>query len=95
MTKVSALHKKWLDRAEYRQAYEAIAPEFALASAIITARRQAGLTQAELAERIGTKQPYVARLEAGTNNPSYKTLERIAEATGSRLHISFEPQPTT
>lgn len=94
MTKVSALHKKWLDGAEYRQAYEAMAPEFALASAIITARRQAGLTQAELAERIGTKQPYVARLEAGTNNPSYKTLERIAEATGSRLQISFEPQVT-
>ena len=94
MTKLSALHKKWMEKPEYRQAYEAMAPEFELASAIIAARTKAGLTQAELAERMGTKQPYVARLEAGTTNPSRKTLERIAEATGSRLRIRFDPQPS-
>ena len=94
MTKVRALHKKWMENPEYRQAYEAMAPEFELASAIIAARIQAGLTQEELAERMGAKQPYVARLEAGTHNPSYKTLERIAEATGSHLKISFEPHLT-
>lgn len=94
MTKISTLHQKWMEKPEYRQAYEAMAPEFELAAAIIAARTKAGLTQAELAERIGTKQPYVARLESGTTNPSHKTLERIAEATGSRLRIRFEPQPS-
>ncbi len=95
MTKLSALHKKWMEKPEYREAYEEMAPEFELASAIIAARSQAGLTQEQLANRMGTKQPYIARLEAGTINPSYNTLQRFAEATGSRLHISFEPQPAT
>lgn len=90
MTKVSTLHKRWSEDPEYRNAYEAMSPEFELASAIIAARLQAGLTQSELAERMGTKQPYIARLETGTNNPSFKTLERIAEATGLQLKISFE-----
>jgi len=83
-----------MEKPEYRQAYEAMAPEFELAAAIIAARMQAGLTQAELADRMGTKQPYIARLEAGATNPSHKTLERIAAATGSRLRIQFEPQPS-
>jgi len=82
-----------MNKPAYRQAYEGMAAEFELASAIISARSKAGLSQAELAERMGTKQPVVARLESGNSNPSYHTLERIAEATGSRLIISFEPQP--
>jgi len=95
MTKISTLHKKWMENPEYRQAYEAMRPEFELASAIIAARKKAGLTQAELAERMGAKQSQVARLEAGTTNPSRKTLERVAEATGSHLRIIFEPQAST
>jgi len=95
MTKISTLHKKWMEKPEYRQAHEAMAPEFELASAIIAARKKAGITQAELAERMGTKQSQVARLEAGTTNPSHKTLERVADATGSHLRIIFEPQAST
>lgn len=95
MKNVNELHEKWMNKPGYRKAYEEMAPEFELAAAIIEARSNAGLTQAELAERMGMKQPYVARLESGTMNPSHKTLERVAKATGSRLHISFELQPTT
>ncbi|MGZ8407473.1 MAG: helix-turn-helix domain-containing protein [Caulobacteraceae bacterium] len=56
------------------------------------ARSQAGLTQAEVAERMNTTQTVIARLESGRGKPSTRTLERFAKATGARLKISFEPR---
>jgi transcriptional regulator with XRE-family HTH domain len=90
--RVSDLHRKWLrnDRA-YRKAHGALEAEFSLASALIAARTQAGLTQAQLADRMHTTQAVIARLESGRVKPSTRTLERIAAATGMRLRISFEP----
>ena len=92
MTKVSALHNSWLKDPEYQAAYEAQRPEFEIASAIIAARSQANLTQEELATRMSTKQSLIARLEAGEQNTTIKTLNRIADATNTRLQISFIPQ---
>jgi len=77
---------------KYRKAYEALEDEFVMASAVIDARNRAGLTQKELARKMGTTQPVVARLESGRTRPSMRTLERLANATGSRLLISFQPQ---
>ena len=94
MARVSDLHKKWMKEPKYRKAYEALEEEFVLASAVIDARNRAGLTQKELARKMGTTQPVVARLESGRVRPSMRTLERLAEATGSRLLISFEPRET-
>ena len=91
MTKVSKLHREWAKDPEYRQAYDELAPEFALAQALIEARTRADLTQAELASRMQTTQSTVARLESGRVHPSTRTLERIARATGTHLRISFEP----
>ena len=91
MTRVVDMHKKWMKQPKYRKAYEALQEEFALASAIIDLRSRAGLTQKELARKMRTTQPVVARLESGRTRPSMRTLERLAEATGSRLLISFEP----
>ena len=85
------VHKKWLKDPAYREAYDSLAEEFALAAAVIEARSRAGLTQEELAERMGTTQPVVARLESGRIRPSTRTLERLAQANGSRLIIRFEP----
>ena len=56
---------------------------------MIIARRDAKLTQAELAERIGTTQSAIARLEAGRVSPSIATLQRYAEATGHQLRVGF------
>ena len=64
--------------------------EFALARAVIEARIAANLTQAQLARKMSTTQSAVARLESGKSLPSTKTLERLAEATGTRLRITFE-----
>lgn len=90
MTKVSDLHKRWMKEPKYRRAYEALEDEFALATAMVEARSRAGLTQHELAERMGTTQPAVARLESGRALPSTRTLERYARATGTRLKVTFE-----
>ena len=92
MARISDLHKKWRKEPKYRKAYEALEEEFVLASAVIDARNRAGLTQQELAKKMGTTQPVVARLESGRVRPSMRTLQRFAEATGSRLLISFEPR---
>lgn len=90
MTKVSDLHKKWMKNKDYRKAHEELAPEFALARALIHARITAGLTQQQLAQRMDTTQSVIARLESGRTRPSTQTLERLASATGTRLKISFE-----
>ncbi|HLI64146.1 MAG TPA: helix-turn-helix transcriptional regulator [Terriglobales bacterium] len=91
MARISDMHKKWLKEPKYRKAYDGLEEEFALAGAVIEARKRAGLTQQQLARKMGTTQPVVARLESGSTHPSLRTLQRLADATGSRLVISFEP----
>jgi ribosome-binding protein aMBF1 (putative translation factor) len=72
---------------EVRAAYDALAPEFEIAMELIQARARAGLSQAELAERMQTSQLAIARLESGQTLPSTKTLIRFAEATGSKIQV--------
>lgn len=91
MTKIKDLHKKWLRDDDYRKEYDALEEEFALASALISARSRAGLTQEELAEKMDTSQSAIARMESGRTIPSGTTLKRFARATGTRLRITFEP----
>jgi len=90
MTQVKNLHQKWVKNKEYRKAHDELAPEFALARAVIHARATAGLTQEQLAQRMDTTQSVIARLESGRTRPSTQTLQRLAVATGTRLRISFE-----
>lgn len=87
----SDLHRKWMKDRAYRREFAALEEEFSLASAMIAARAQAGLTQQQLAKRVRTTQAVIARLESGRVKPSTRTLERVAAATGMRLRISFEP----
>jgi ribosome-binding protein aMBF1 (putative translation factor) len=90
MTKLNDLHRKWMKEQGYRKAYDELAPEFALARAVMEARVAAGLTQEQLAQRMETTQSVIARLESGRARPSTQTLERLAAATGTRLRITFE-----
>lgn len=83
-TNLAQLKAKWSKDRAFADAYEALAPEFELARELIRARTKAGLTQAELAARMGTSQAAVARMESGRTLPSTKTLLRYAEATGCR-----------
>jgi predicted transcriptional regulator len=72
---------------EVKREYDALEAEFAIASELIRARVRAGLSQAELAERMGTSQSAIARLESGQTLPSTKTLLRFAEATRSKVEL--------
>jgi ribosome-binding protein aMBF1 (putative translation factor) len=83
--------QEWMKDPKFREAYDALEEEFALAEAFIRARAQADLTQEQVAERMGTTQAVIARLESGRVKPSTRTLERFAKATGTRLRIAFEP----
>src|SRR5882724_4032712 len=80
-----------LKRPEVKAAYEALGPEFELLHQMVKARQEAGLTQAQVAERMGTKPPAVTRLEAslssGKHSPSLATLRKYAEAVGCRLEV--------
>jgi len=90
MSRISELHKKWMHEPRYRKDYQALDEEFVIASAVVEVRNRAGLTQKQLARKMGTSQPVVARLESGRSQPSMRTLKKLAKATGSRLLIRFE-----
>ena len=83
---------KWRKDPAYRGAYAALDEEFTLAEALIEARSTADISQEEIAKRMHTSQPSVARLEGGKGNPSLNTLRKYARATGTRLKITFEPK---
>ena len=72
---------------EVKREFDALEQEFAIASELIRARTRAGLSQADLAQRMGTSQSAIARLESGRTLPSAKTLIRFAEATGSKVEL--------
>lgn len=78
-----------LARPEVRREYEGLKEEFEILDEILKARAEAGLTQAELAGRMGTTQSAVARLETamGKHSPSIGTLKRYASALGYRLQV--------
>ncbi len=85
------LSDRWKADPTFRREYDRIGPEMELAFQLAEARRRAGLSQAELAKRMGTSQSTIARLEAGRGLPSSRTLTRFAEATGARVRIQVLP----
>ncbi len=89
MTRIAELKKRLLANPEFRDEYEKADAEFSVIEALVRARTEAGLTQTELARRVGTTQSAIARLEGGSVSPSLATLRRYAEATGTRLEVSL------
>jgi predicted transcriptional regulator len=81
------LKARLLANPEVKAGYDALTPEFEISAELVRARLRPGLSQAELAVRIGTSQSAIARLESGQTLPSTKTLLRYAEATGSRFRL--------
>ena len=74
--------------------YDALAEEFALFDELLRARQHAGLTQSEVARRMGTKTPAIARLERNSGqrpSPTVHTLQRYAQAVGCTLEIRLRP----
>src|SRR4030066_1520368 len=91
-------HKAFLEKASkhrgFREAYDALETEYALAHEMLSARTRAGLTQEAVADPRGTTKSAVSRLEsAGKHAPSMTSLKRYADAVGCTLKIEFIPQP--
>ncbi len=89
MTEWKILRKELLSDPKVKKEYDRLAPRYAIISAIIHARNKKGLTQAQLAKRMGTKQSAIARLESGNANPSLRFLEKLASAMGFTLNIKI------
>ena len=74
---------------ELRKEYEALASQYDIIDAVIAARIEKRMTQAELAERVDTKQSNISRFESGNYHPSVEFLQKIAGALGKRLEITL------
>ena len=72
---------------KFRKAYQALQPKYDLIRAILDARLKHGITQAELARRVGTTQSAIARFESGAGNPTLEFLSKVSEAIGARLEV--------
>jgi len=90
--------KKLLNNPDVQKEYQSLEEEFSLFDQLLKGRMNAGLTQAEVAGRMGTKTPAVARLEAGGGNkkhsPSISTLRKYAKAVGCHLEIKLVENQT-
>lgn len=89
MTTLSEYKKKHPLKGEAKRAYERARREMGVGYLILKARAAAELSQAQLAKKIGTSQPTIARWESGAQLPSVRSLIRIAEATGFDLTLGF------
>jgi DNA-binding XRE family transcriptional regulator len=85
-----------LQNPAFRAEWEALQDEFAALDVLLEARRRAGLTQEQVAARMGVSQPALARVEASLgsrkHSPSLATLRKYAAAVGCKLELRLEPQ---
>ncbi len=84
--------RKLLKDPEFRREYEALEPEYKLASTLIQLRLAKGLTQEQLAKLLNTKQESIARLESGGSLPSLSTVKKLANALDAELEINLRPK---
>lgn len=83
------LKKELLKNPGFKREYDALEPEYVLIRQIIDRRLKTGMSQKKLAEKAGTKQSAISRLESGNYNPSLFFLKKIAAAMGSEVRVSF------
>jgi len=83
------LRTKALERPGVSAEFDRLADEYVLLDEFLKARSEQGLTQAQVAEKIGTTQSAVARMESGSgkHSPTFATLARYAEALGCKLEV--------
>jgi ribosome-binding protein aMBF1 (putative translation factor) len=89
--KVRTVKKELLKDPDFRKEYEGLAGQYQLARLLIEARKKAGMTQHDVAEKMGTTQSAVARMESG-EMANLKKIEKFAEATGHRITYHLQPQ---
>lgn len=86
------IHRKWMKNPKFRQEYEKLEPEFAIASTIIEARIKNKVSQEQLAKKMGTGQAVISRLESAMGSPSLSLIKRLASALDLRVELHFTPK---
>lgn len=81
--------KQLKENPKLKRHYDELEPEYAIIRAVMRKRIKKGMTQSQLAHKIGTKQSAIARLESGSYNPSFAMLKKVAKALDVELKISL------
>jgi ribosome-binding protein aMBF1 (putative translation factor) len=89
MTTFDSLHRKWMKKPAYKKAYLDSQPEFDLTVRLIEKRIKEGLTQKQLAKKLGTKQSAISRFESGNGNPTLLFLRNLATALDTELKVGL------
>lgn len=87
--KLSELRKELFADPKFVEAYDALGPKYAVIDALISARRKARMSQAEVAERMGTTQSSIARMESGKGSVTIESIQKYAKATGQKIKLEF------
>jgi predicted XRE-type DNA-binding protein len=88
-----AVLKPFLKNPRFRKGYEEQLEKLRIVDALIRLRERRGLTQGELARKVGVTQPFIAKIEAGeAHNFNLETLVKLAVALDSELEVRFRPQ---
>ena len=87
MKDLQTIKREALQNKKVKLEYNKLAPRYTIISELIAARTKKGITQRELADRIGTTQSSIARLEAGNSNPTLEFLEKIVSGMGHTLTV--------
>ncbi len=80
---------------EFRTEWERTAPARAVATQLSAFRTDHGLSQTQLATRLGVSQAYIAELERGEHNPRLETLTKLSSKLGIEFVLSIAPGPGT
>lgn len=89
MKKLKNFKQELLKNKEVRQAYDDLGPEFEVIKLLMSQRIEKGMTQGELAKKVGTKQSAIARLESGRYNPSLVFLNKVARGLNTKIKIEI------
>lgn len=84
------LKNKAFQNPKVKTEYDNLESEFELIDTLLAMRKKSGLTQEEVAQKMGTKKSNISRLEKGSNNPSWKTLQNYAHACGFEIFMKFK-----
>jgi ribosome-binding protein aMBF1 (putative translation factor) len=84
---LNRLHSKWMKSKAYKKAYDDLGFEFSVIEAVMSARLKKGISQKELAKRVGTKQSSIARFESGSYNPTLSFVQKLANAVGTKIKV--------
>lgn len=87
---IQKLKERALKNPEVKAEYESLNEEFALIDTLLTMRKKSGLSQEEIARKMGTQKSNISRLEKGAVNPSWKTLQNYAHACGFEISMKVK-----